>query len=77
MAIIGTETRQTDIIAQEAIDIGLHRMNFLTAVGKVLLIVLAKLQALAKPNGIAIGENLAKNLHPYLQDFLYTGNDPE
>ena len=116
MAIIGTETRKTDIIAQEAIEsaqtikymmqtdvmpqlvanglptlnfriglemgevlisrIGLHGMNFLTAVGSPANRA-SKIQALAKPNGIAIGEDLAKSLHPYLQDFIETGDDPE
>jgi adenylate cyclase len=116
MAIIGTETRQTNIIAQEAIEsaqtikymmqtdvlpqlvakglpslnfriglemgevlisrIGLHRMNFLTAVGSPANRA-SKLQGLARPNSIAIGETLAKNLHPFLQNFLEKGDDPE
>ena len=116
MAIIGTETRQTDIIAQEAIEsaqtikymmqtdvlpqlvdhglpslnfriglemgevlisrIGLHSMNFLTAVGSPANRA-SKLEGLARPNGIAIGGYLADNLHPYLQNFLEKGDDPE
>lgn len=116
MAILGTETLKTNIIAQQAIEsaqtikymmqvdvlpqlvaqglpslnfrigiemgellisrIGLHNMNFLTAVGSPANRA-AKLEALAKPNGIAIGENLARNLHPYLHDFLEIGDDPK
>jgi adenylate cyclase len=115
MAILGTETPKTDLIAQEAIEsaqtikymmrtdvlpqivaqglpylnfriglemgevlisrIGLHKMNFLTAVGSPANRA-SKLQALAQTNGIAIGENLASNLHPYLHDFLEKGDDP-
>ncbi|MBU4373515.1 MAG: adenylate/guanylate cyclase domain-containing protein [Euryarchaeota archaeon] len=116
MAILGTETLKTNIIAQQAIEsaqtikyimqvdvlpqlvaqglpslnfrigiemgevlisrIGLHGMNFLTAVGDPANRA-AKLEALARPNGIAIGENLARNLHPYLHDFLEMGDDPK
>lgn len=116
MAILGTETLQTNVIAQEAIEsaqtikymmqtdvlpqleaqglpslnfriglemgkvlisrIGLNRMNFLTAVGSPANRA-SKLQALARPNGIAIGEDLAKNLHTYLYDFLEKGDNPE
>ena len=116
MAILGTETLKTDMIAQQAIEsaqtikymmqvdvlpqliarglpslsfrigiemgevlisrIGLHGMNFLTAVGSPANRA-AKLEALAKPNGIAIGENLAKNLHPYLHGFLEIGDNPK
>ena len=116
MAILGTETLQPKIIAQEAIEsaqtikymmevhvlpqlvahnlphlnfrigiemgevlisrIGLHSMNFLTAVGSPANRA-SKLQSLAKPNGITIGQYLAKNLHPYLHDFLEKGDDPE
>lgn len=54
--------------------IGLHKMNFLTAVGSSANRA-SKLQALAQTNGIAIGENLAGNLHPYLHDFLEKGDD--
>ena len=56
--------------------IGLHRMNFLTAVGSPANRA-SKLEAIARPNGIAIGENLAGNLHPYLHDFLEKGDDPK
>jgi len=56
--------------------IGLHGMNFLTAVGDPANRA-SKLEALARPNGIAIGENLARNLHPYLHDFLEMGDDPK
>jgi len=116
MAIIGTETRKTDLIAQEAIEtaqtikymmqtdvlpqlvtqglpslnfriglemgevlisrMGLQRMNFLTAVGSPANRA-SKLEGLARPNGIAIGEYLARNLHPYLQNFLEKGDDPK
>lgn len=55
--------------------IGLHRMNFLTAVGSPANRA-SKLEALAEPNGIAIGGNIASNLHPYLHGFLKKGNDP-
>jgi class 3 adenylate cyclase len=41
--------------------IGLHDMNFLAAVGS-LPTCASKLECLARPNGIAIGENLARNL---------------
>jgi adenylate cyclase len=115
MAIIGTETRDHDIIAQEAIEsaqtikymmqtdilpqlenqglphlnfrigieigevlisrIGFHGMNFLTAVGSPANRA-SKLEGLARPNGIAIGENFAKNLHPCLQKYLERGDDP-
>lgn len=116
MAILGTETLKTNIIAQQAIEsaqtikylmqvdvlpqlvaqglpslnfrigieigevlisrIGLHRMNFLTAVGRPANCA-SKLEAIARPNGIAIGENLAGNLHHYLHDFLEKGDDPK
>lgn len=116
MAILGTETLQTNVIAQEAIEsaqtikymmqtdvfpqlvahglpslnfriglemgevlisrIGLHRMNFLAAVGSPANRA-SKLEGLARPNGIAIGENLAGNLHTYLHNFLEKGDDPE
>lgn len=56
--------------------IGLHKMNFLTAVGSPANRA-SKLEAIARPNGIAIGENLARNLHPYLHDFLEKGDDPK
>ena len=46
--------------------IGIHGMNFLTAVGSGANRA-SKLENLARPNGIVIGENLARNLHPYLQ----------
>lgn len=55
--------------------IGLRRMNFLTAVGSPANRA-SKVEALARPNGIAIGENLARNLHPYLHNFLEKGDDP-
>ena len=54
--------------------IGLHNMNFLTAVGSPANRA-SKLEALANKNGIAIGENLARNLHPYLHQFLTLGDD--
>jgi class 3 adenylate cyclase len=55
--------------------IGLHSMNFLTAVGSPANRA-SKLESLAEPNGIAIGEGLAKTLHPYLQQFMHLGEDP-
>jgi len=116
MAILGTETLETEIIAQQAIEsaqtikylmrvdvlpqivaqslpslnfrigiemgevlitrIGLPRMNFLTAVGSPANRA-SKLEGIARPNGIAIGENLARNLHPYLHNFLEKGDDPK
>jgi adenylate cyclase len=116
MAILGTETIETKIIAQQAIEsaqtikylmlvdvlpqlvaqslpslnfrigiemgevlisrIGLHKMNFLTAVGSPANRA-SKLEAIARPNGIAIGENLAGNLHSYLHNFLEKGDDPK
>lgn len=116
MAILGTETRRSEIIAQEAIEsaqtikymmqnnvllqlesqglpslkfrigiemgevlisrIGLNRMNFLTAVGSPANRA-SKLEGLARPNSIAIGEYLSNNLHPYLQNFLERGDDPK
>ncbi len=116
MAIFGTETRKTDIIAQEAIEsaatirylmkmdilpllrskglpspnfrigiemgevlisrMGLHSMNFLTAIGTAANCA-AKLQGLANQNGITIGENIAVNLHPFLQESLEKGDDPK
>ncbi len=54
--------------------IGLHNMNFLTAVGSPANRA-SKLEALANKNGITIGENLARNLHPYLHQFLALGDD--
>jgi class 3 adenylate cyclase len=55
--------------------IGLHNMNFLTAVGSAANRA-SKLETLARSNGIAIGENLANNLHPYLHQFLEKGDNP-
>ena len=49
-------------------------MNFLTAVGSPANRA-SKLEALANKNGITIGENLARNLHPYLHQFLTLGDD--
>lgn len=54
--------------------IGLHDMNFLTAVGSPANRA-SKLECLARPNGIAIGENLARNLHQYLYQFMEKGDD--
>ncbi len=53
---------------------GLPRMNFLTAVGSPANRA-SKLEALARINGIAIGETLANNLHIYLHDYLELGTD--
>ena len=50
-------------------------MNFLTAVGSPANRA-SKLEGLARPNGIAIGENFAKNLHPCLHKYLEKGEDP-
>lgn len=55
--------------------IGLHNMNFLTAVGSPANRA-SKLEAFASKNGITIGESLAENLHPYLHQFLELGDDP-
>lgn len=116
MAILGTETLQLKLIAQEAIEsaqtikymmqtavlpqlvaldlpslnfrlglemgevlisrIGITNMNFFTAVGTPANLA-SKLQSLARPNGIAIGEYLSNNLHPYLHNFLEKGEDPD
>lgn len=54
--------------------IGLHNMNFLTAVGSPANRA-SKLESLARSNGIAIGENLARNLHQYLYQFMEKGDD--
>ncbi len=54
--------------------IGLHNMNFLTAVGSPANRA-SKLETLARQNGIAVGENLANNLHSYLHKFLEKGVD--
>lgn len=54
--------------------IGLVNMNFLTAVGSPANRA-SKLEALANRNGITIGENLARNLHPYLHQFFELGDD--
>lgn len=54
--------------------IGLPNMNFLTAVGSPANRA-SKLEALANKNGITIGDNLARNLHPYLLQFLILGDD--
>ncbi len=54
--------------------IGLHSMNFLTAVGSPANRA-SKLEGLAQVNGIAIGETLARNLHVYLHDYLELGTD--
>ena len=56
--------------------IGLSNMNFLTAVGSPANRA-SKLEALARPNGIAIGESLARNLHPYLHQYLEKGDSPD
>ena len=116
MAILGTETTNLALIAQEAIEsaqtirymmlnevhpllqsnglpllnfrigiemgevlisrIGFIKTNFLTAVGSAANRA-SKLEALAKSNGITIGENLARSLHPYLHRFLIKGDDPK
>lgn len=55
--------------------IGLHNMNFLTAVGSPANRA-SKLEGLARPNGISIGENLVHNLHPYLHQYMEKGSDP-
>jgi len=56
--------------------IGLTNMNFLTAVGSPANRA-SKLEALARPNGITIGESLARNLHPYLHQYLEKGDSPD
>jgi len=113
MAIIGTETLDSSLIARDAIEvaqtikflmrtdvfpqliaqalpplnfrigiemgellisrIGLPSMNFLTAVGSAANRA-SKLESLAESNGVAIGENLASNLHPYLHQFIRVGD---
>jgi adenylate cyclase len=115
MAILGTETPNSEVIAREAIEvaqtikyimksdvipsltaqgfpalnfrigiemgevlisrIGLHSMNFLTAVGSPANRA-SKLEGLAKANGIAIGETLAHSLHVHLHSYLQKGDDP-
>ena len=56
--------------------IGLHNMNFLTAVGSPANRA-SKLEGLARPNGISIGETLANYLHPYLYQYMEKGSDPK
>lgn len=55
--------------------IGLHNMNFLTAVGSPANRA-SKLENLAEANGIAIGGTMAKTLHVYLHGYLQKGDDP-
>jgi adenylate cyclase len=55
--------------------IGITGMNFLTAVSDVANRA-SKLEKLAKSNGIVIGNNLARTLHPHLCNFLVQGEDP-
>lgn len=53
--------------------IGIHNMNFLTAVGSAANRA-SKLENLAEKNGITIGENIAANLNNYLYQFLREGD---
>jgi len=55
--------------------IGLHNMNFLTAVGSPANRA-SKLEGLAGANGIAIGETLAQSLHVHLHKYLEQGDNP-
>ncbi len=55
--------------------IGFHGNSFLTAVGSPANRA-SKAEGLARPNGIAIGENLALQLHKDLRQFLEKGDDP-
>lgn len=115
MVIFGTETRDSAIIARDAIEcamairfvmtndifqkiielhlpvmnfrigidmdqlliarIGIHSYSFLTAVGSGANRA-AKLQSLARSNGICIGNNLRDNLHPMLYEYCEEGSDP-
>lgn len=54
--------------------IGVIKTNFLTVVGDAANRA-SKLQSLAKPNGICIGENIARNLHPFHHNYLEAGDD--
>ena len=115
MAIFGTETRNSAIIAKDAIEcamaikytivndlwqklaelglspldfrigidmgqlliarLGIPSYSFLTAVGSSANRA-AKLQSLARNNGICIGHNLFSNLHPDLWPYCEVGTDP-
>lgn len=116
MAILGTETKDCCIIAQDAIEcamairyvmenevqpmltsaglphinfrvgvdlgevligrIGIHSHNFLSVVGTIANLA-CKLQGLARPNGICIGDSLACCLNPYLQQHVEIGECPD
>lgn len=116
MAILGTETKDLGVIAQDAIEcamairyvmsndippalsnaglpninfrvgvdmgqvligkIGIHTHNFLSAIGTIANLA-CKLQTYARPNGICIGETLARNLHPNLYQFCEQGEHPD
>lgn len=116
MAILGTETKDLNVIAQDAIEcamairyvmgndirqalsnaelpninfrigvdmgavligkIGVHNHNFLSAIGTIANLS-CKLQTYAQPNGICIGETLARNLHSYLHQFCEQGEHPD
>jgi class 3 adenylate cyclase len=55
--------------------IGIPRNNFITVVGDAANRA-SQLESLAHSNGICIGENLATNLHSYLDQHLEEGADP-
>lgn len=55
--------------------IGIHTYGFLTAVGSGANRA-AKLQSLARSNGICIGNNLRDNLHYVLHQYCEEGSDP-
>jgi len=114
MAIFGTETRDSSIIARDAAEcamaikfvmindvqqklvdlglppmnfrigidmgqlliarIGIHSYSFLTAVGSAANRA-AKLQSLARGNGICVGYNLFSNLHAVLHNYGEQGSD--
>ena len=56
--------------------IGLPHMNFLTVVGSAANRA-SKLEALAQPNGITIGSNIVKYIHPHLQRYLEKGTNED
>jgi class 3 adenylate cyclase len=116
MAILGTETKDRSVIAQDAIEcamairyvmenevnsmlasvglppinfrvgidlgevligrIGIHSHNFLSVIGTYANLA-CKLQELARPNGICIGNSLASCLNQYLQQHIVIGEHPD
>ena len=56
--------------------IGIKNANFLTVVGSAANRA-SKLQELADADGICVGENLYRNLHPSLHQYCVTGEHPD